>query len=216
MSSATPVSTEVGLPIGNLTVSFPNIAGSTASGQPTLSVASLSSSDTANFALSNNLGAYDITTTAVFSGNVTLCFQALTVNDASTFGSLSLLHVVNGVPVDITSSRDFPSRTICGTTSSFSPFILVKGALGQLQDIVRFVNEADLRKGIQTSFDAKLQNAESAFSSATGHDFNNVCNMMGAFINNVQAQTGNALTPAEAAHLIAAAKQVKATLGCGQ
>ena len=118
--------------------------------------------------------------------------------------------------MDITTSRNFATRTICGTTNSFSPFILVKGALGQLQDIVRYVNEADLRKGIQTSLDAKLQNAQSAFSSAIGNNYSSVCNMMGAFINNVQAQTGTALNTTEATHLIYAAKQVKATIGCTQ
>jgi hypothetical protein len=37
---------------------------------------------------------------------------------------------------------------------------------------------------------------------------------MNAFMSNVQAQVGKALTTAEAAYLIGAASQVKATVGC--
>ena len=219
-SSSGSVSTQLAVQTGTLSITFPDITGSTTSSAPTLTVTPLSSTSTANFSLSNNLGAFDISTTAVYSAStsqpVTLCFQAFTVNDPSTFAGLSLLHVINGVPVDVTSSRNFSTRTVCGAVTSFSPFILVKGALGQLQDIVRYVNESDLRKGIQTSLDAKLQNAESAFSSATGHDDSSVCNLMSAFINNVQAQTGNLITTTESAHMIAAANQVKATVSCTQ
>jgi len=36
------------------------------------------------------------------------------------------------------------------------------------------------------------------------------------FISNVLAQTGQAITTAESAYMIGAAKQVKATMGCPQ
>jgi hypothetical protein len=126
-SSSTPISTQVGVPIGTLTVSFPNITGSTTNALPTLAVNPLSSADTANFSLSNNLGAYDISTTASYSGSITLCLQAQTVNDLSTFNNLRLIHIVNGNPVDSTSSRDFPTRTVCGSVTSLSPFVLING-----------------------------------------------------------------------------------------
>jgi hypothetical protein len=215
-SSSSSVSTQLGVQTGLLTVTLPNVTGSTTNSVPTLTATPLSSAQTANFSLSNNLGAYDISTTALYSGSVTLCFQVNTVNDPTIFNDLSLIHIVSGTPVDVTSSRTFATRTICGSVTSFSPFILVKGALGQLQDLVRSVNESDLRKGIQNSLDAKLQNAESAFSSDASHNYANVCNMMNAFINNVAAQTGQFLTTAEATQFTVAAKQIKATLGCAQ
>jgi hypothetical protein len=128
-SSSEPVSTSVIVPNGMLTLLLPNITGSTTSNPPTLSVAPLSAADTANLSLSNNLGAYDISTTATFSASpsnpVTLCFQAQTVNDPTTFNGLRLIHIVNGNPVDSTSSRDFPTRTVCGSVTSLSPFILI-------------------------------------------------------------------------------------------
>jgi len=210
------VTSSAGVSTGTITVTFPAVTGSTTSSPPVLSVTPLPSANTANFQLSNNLGAFDISTTAVYSGSVTLCFQALTVNDPTTFSTLSVLHIVGGVPVDITSSRNFATRTVCGTAASFSPFILVKGAAGQIQDLITAVNNFDLRKGIQTSLDAKLQNAVSAYNAANARNYANVCGMMSAFISEVQAQVGQTLTGSDAAPLISAAEQVLATVGCSQ
>jgi hypothetical protein len=201
---------------GTLSVKFSTITGSTTNTAPTLTVTPLSSTATANFSLSDNLGAYDISTTATYSGSVTLCFQALTVNDQTTFDNLQILHVVDGMPQNITTSYDFATRTICGTVTSFSPFILVKGIVNQLKDLVRAVDESDVRKGIATSLDAKLENAEDAFDSASTNDKTTVCNLMGAFIDNVQAQSGQSLTLAEAESFTSAARQIEATLSCTQ
>lgn len=40
------------------------------------------------------------------------------------------------------------------------------------------------------------------------------CNKLSAFINNVQAQSGKAITVDQANQLIAAANQIRASLGC--
>jgi hypothetical protein len=212
------VTTQVVVQTGTLAITFPSITGSTTSSPPTLTVTPVSSATTANFSLSNNLGAYDISTTAVFSASssnpVTLCFQALTVNDFSTFSSLEILHIVNGSPVNVTTSYDFSTRTICGAVTSFSPFVLVKGPADQLNDLVRTVNESNLRHGIQNSLDAKIQNAIGALTSAHNNSYGTVCNLMGAFNSSVQAQEGQAITIPEATAFIAAANQIKATLGC--
>jgi photosystem II stability/assembly factor-like uncharacterized protein len=219
-SSSGPVATTVGTATGSLSITMPDITGSTTGSSPTLSVTPLTTTTAANFSLSDNLGAYDISTTATYAASpsqpITLCFQALTVNDVATFNGLTIMHVVNGTPLNITTSWNFPTRTICGTTTSLSPFVLVKGVVSQIGDLIRVVNALDLRKGITTSLDSKLQNASSAYSSAASHDYAAVCNMMSAFISSVQAQTGQSLTSAEATKLISAAKQIKATAGCGQ
>jgi hypothetical protein len=123
-SSSNAVSTHVGVQTGTLTITLPNITGSTTNSAPTLTVTPLSSAQTADVSLSSNLGAYDISTTASFSGSVKLCFQALTVNDPTTFSNLQLFHIVNGTLVDVTSSRDFSTKTVCGTVTSLSPFVL--------------------------------------------------------------------------------------------
>jgi hypothetical protein len=90
---------------------------------------------------------------------------------------------------------------------------VVKGAVQHINDLVQYVGNSDLKKEIQTSLDAKLQNAESAYANATGNNYNNTCNQMSAFLSNVSAQTGKALTTAEANYMTAAARQIKATVG---
>lgn len=124
MSSSGSVSSQVGVQTGTLTVTFPDITGSSTSSAPIVTVTPLSSATTANFSLSDNLGAYDISTTALYSAAVTLCFQAMTVNDLTTFNNLQLFHIVDGAAVNVTSSHDFSTRTVCGSVTSLSPFVL--------------------------------------------------------------------------------------------
>lgn len=85
------------------------------------------------FAISD-LFAYEITkdTSLQFSGSVTTCFNTPAVNDQTEFNSLAVLHrELNQATgqyelFDRTSSRTFSTRTICATTTSFSPFYLAR------------------------------------------------------------------------------------------
>jgi hypothetical protein len=204
---------------GTLAITFPNITGSTTGLQPTTSVTQLDSPATASYSLSNNLGAFEISTTATYNASpsqtITLCFQVLTVNDPTTFNNLRVMHVENGVPVDVTSSRDFSTRTICANVTSLSPFVVVKGAADQLGDLIRLVRSFNLQRGIENSLDAKVQNAQNALIAARAGNRSSACNSMLAFISEAQAQSGRALTVSQANQLIAAARQVRITLGCG-
>ena len=62
---------------------------------------------------------YDISTTAQFSGPVTLC---VSYAGASLGGGTPRLFHYTGSWVDITTSVDEAAQIICGTTQSFSPF----------------------------------------------------------------------------------------------
>src|SRR5207237_1095242 len=71
--------------------------------------------------------AYDITTTAGYATPppIILAFQVPNV-DAATFSQLQVLHYVNGVPVNATSSRDATTSTIYASVTSLSPFVIAK------------------------------------------------------------------------------------------
>ena len=79
------------------------------------------------FAISD-LVAYEITPSSslVFSGTVTTCFQVPGVDDPETFATLRVLHMEDGALVDRTSSGDFPMRRLCAATTSFSPFYIAR------------------------------------------------------------------------------------------
>jgi hypothetical protein len=80
------------------------------------------------FAISDSV-AYEISTTATFTGSVTLAFKVPGPIAEQDFNSLAILHNVNGTLVDVTAStppRDYAGLTIYATTTSFSPFYLAR------------------------------------------------------------------------------------------
>jgi hypothetical protein len=66
---------------------------------------------------------YEVKTTATYQGLITLCFSYAGVH----FGNATprLFHFENNVWVDITTSVDEASQTICGATTTLSPFAVV-------------------------------------------------------------------------------------------
>jgi hypothetical protein len=80
------------------------------------------------FSVSDSV-AYEIATTASFTGPVTLGFTVPGPISQEDFNNLAILHNVNGTLVDVTAStpaRDYASLTIYATTTSFSPFYLAR------------------------------------------------------------------------------------------
>jgi hypothetical protein len=87
-------------------------------------------------------------------------------------------------------------------------------ATGLLASLVTFVQTLNLSNGIANSLDVKLQNALQALDDASAGNSPSVCNRMQAFLNEVQAQAGNALADVQAAQLSASAAQVRSALQC--
>ena len=87
-------------------------------------------------------------------------------------------------------------------------------AAQQLANLVTLVQSFNLQQGISNSLDAKLQRVQDALAAAKAGNGAATCNQLDAFIGEVQAQAGKALTPAQANQLIAAATTIKAALGC--
>jgi|GEM_PF-2510194 len=110
--------------------------------------------------------------------------------------------------------KDFDRRLIWIYVPSLSPFVILKGASDQISDLIKLVRAFNLKQGIVSSLDAKLQNAQDALTAANRGDKATACNLIGSFINEVQAQTGKAITVDQANRLIAAAKQIRVVLGC--
>ena len=66
---------------------------------------------------------YEVTTTATYQGLITLCFSYAGID----FGTATprLFHYENNQWVDITTSVDTNTQTICGATTSLSPFAVL-------------------------------------------------------------------------------------------
>lgn len=67
--------------------------------------------------------AYDIETTASYSGDVDLCFN-LPALAGERFSRLKVLHLENGAWIDRTASTNSPQ--LCARTSSLSPFVIAE------------------------------------------------------------------------------------------
>ncbi len=61
---------------------------------------------------------------------------------------------------------------------------------------------------------ARAENAKNALEAMHKGDVNSACSLLGAFINEVNAQAGSALTTDQANQLISLTNQIKAALGC--
>jgi len=97
-------------------------------------------------------------------------------------------------------------------TSHGSFVVTVKGAAAQVNDLLTLLSSFNITT-LGNSLTAKLQNIESKLS---GGQTNAACGQLGAFINEVTAQSGHGLTVAQANQLIAAANQIRALVGCSK
>jgi probable HAF family extracellular repeat protein len=117
----TPVDpTTGGTPV---TLSFGSVTGG---GTTTVTTTSQGSPPGTGFRLGNPPVYYEINTTATFTGAATLCINY----DETQFhneGQLKLLHRdASGAWVDVTTSLNTETNTICGQTTSFSPFLVAE------------------------------------------------------------------------------------------
>jgi len=117
----------------------------------------------ASFQLLGTPAFYDVTTTASFSGPVTVCLPYPDAdNDAIVDGTnppidegqLAVLHEAGGLFVDRTVSRDPTANRVCAQVLSLSQFTLGKGA--PPPDPAQQVCRAEIRKRLQSFFSANL------------------------------------------------------------
>ncbi len=84
-------------------------------------------------------------------------------------------------------------------------------AISQIDALINLVNILSISPPTQQAFLAKLAAAR---TSVVEGDIPGACSKIQDFINLVNAQTGKGVTATDAARLIAAANQIRATLGC--
>lgn len=90
----------------------------------------------------------------------------------------------------------------------------VRGASEQTSNLINLVEALNLQQGISNSLDAKLQNIQAALAAAQAGDGPSACNMLNAFVNEVEAQAEQKLTVNQTLDLISAARRIQAVLGC--
>ena len=81
----------------------------------------------------------------------------------------------------------------------------------QITALVTTINSFNLNGGTANSLTSKLDNAAKSLGK---NNTNAACGQVDAFVNQVNALSGNQLTAAQAAELLASANQLKASIGC--
>jgi len=105
------------------------------------------------------------------------------------------------VNCSVTDTDDIPATV----SSSFT--VIVKGAAAQLADLYQTVQGM----GPGTSLADKVALAQSYLAAG---DVPDTCGTLGAFVQEVQAQTGHSVPPTTASTLITDAQRIEAVLSC--
>lgn len=104
-----------------VTLTFDSV---TVGGDTTLVTDTVGPAVPAGFQLGDPPDYFEITTSATFSGSVEVCITYDETAYAPPESSIRLLHFESGAWSDITTSRDENANRVCGSTTSFSPFVL--------------------------------------------------------------------------------------------
>src|SRR5207302_453897 len=99
----------------------------TQAGNTTLTTGTAGPTPPAGFQLGQPPTYYNLSTTAAYSGPITLCINYSGVNYTNP-SQLLLFHNENGAWVTATTSLDTTHQVICGTVTSLSPFLIVQRA----------------------------------------------------------------------------------------
>jgi hypothetical protein len=175
-----------------------------------------------NVQLNINPGALDGATVEI--GGRSLHLNTIPTGWLNFFGTpVDDLLVLRGtpladIPTDTIVLRDFSASWAYGAYQQFSiteitvtRALTAEEQLASLRDAVQAINA---RQGIVNSLDGKLAALGDAMTALNAGSRNDACNKLLAFENEVEAQSGKALTIEQANSLLDAAHELEATLGC--
>jgi dipeptidyl aminopeptidase/acylaminoacyl peptidase len=167
----TPAGTDVTVTIGTVQVTFSNVAQA---GQTNVMPIDPNSAGTlpGQYLLTGDSLAFEITTTANYTGPITVCFVDSSVADQATFDSLRILHGEGGFLIDRTilspdtPAADFSTRTVCARVDSLSPFVIAK--LTPLYGVVAgFDQTKPVKSGSTLPIKVQLTNSSGANLSSS-------------------------------------------------
>lgn len=166
----------------------------------------------------------DKTTPVIISGEPAdqyLYGEAITISFAAmdaVSGIYSVSATLNGLPVfnnQIVTLTTLGSNTFivsatdqAGNTVTHQKNFLVKSPAEGNAELIALVESYNLQQGISNSLDAKLQAAQDSLAAANAGNRPDTIQKLQAFINQVEAQRGLAITDAQATALINFANRI--------
>jgi type I site-specific restriction-modification system R (restriction) subunit len=89
--------------------------------------------------------------------------------------------------------------------------LLTPAGILPVEELIDLVESFELPRGIERALVVKLEHALEAIIDG---DLKRACNLLRAFINQVNAQKGKKITEAQAEELLEAAAQIRSVIGC--
>lgn len=156
----TPIGTNVIGVSGTVSVTFSNVSTAGTTTAVPIDPATAGTLP-GGYTLGPGYPAYDISTTAAYGAPLLVCFHVPSVNDATVFSKLKVLHLEGGVLVDKTVAFDFASRRICGSVTSLSPFVIANGLAPTAANV-------SVSGRVLTAYGRGIRNARVTFTDSTG------------------------------------------------
>jgi virginiamycin B lyase len=130
--------------------------------------------------------------------------------------TFSLMNLGSFVPGTYTATITFTNTStgIGNTTRTAALTVVPPSVSSQITNLIALIGSFNLPNGIVNSLDAKLEAALATFNAMKTNSIGTACNQLGAFFNEVAAQSGNKVTDTQANQLISAGNQIKVALGC--
>lgn len=122
--------------------------------------------------------------------------------------------VANGVIVSHTFVEGIYQVTLtvvdaAGATATDEMFVTVITTIEKIDQLIEYIKNLNLHKGTENSLVSKLETAKKSIEK---ENINAAINQLGAFINNLQAQSGKKISQQDADYLIAQAERIIACL----
>jgi alpha-tubulin suppressor-like RCC1 family protein len=125
-SFTTPTGTNVIARGENVRLFFDNVTTAGTTAYTSIDPTTTGLTVPANYTIQDNAPAYNITSTAVTSGNIDVCLEVQSEFNQTAFSLLKILHEEGGALIDRTFSSSFIQREICARVSSFSRFVVAQ------------------------------------------------------------------------------------------
>ncbi|HEV2349102.1 MAG TPA: SBBP repeat-containing protein [Terriglobia bacterium] len=123
----TPTGTNVSVALGGgdtvtggVSLTFSSV---TTAGNTTLTTSGTGAPPPAGFQLGNPPTYFQLSTTAVYSGPITICINYSGISFHNP-ANLKLFQIESGIPVNVTTSNNTATMIICGSVSTLSPFAI--------------------------------------------------------------------------------------------
>lgn len=153
----------------------------------------------------------DMTVNATTPSGAQVDFAASASDTVDTGVSVSCSPVSGSIFAVGTTVVSCAATDDAGNTAMASFNVTVLGAAEQLDNAGLQLASYGLPQGTANSLGTKLDAAEGSLAAG---NLGAACNQLKAFINEVKAQSGKALTKAQADALIATARQIQGAIGC--